>query len=366
MSIQLNSIHFTETLLTWYDENKRSMIWRDNPTPYNVWISEIMLQQTRIEAAKAYFVRFMNELPTIESLANVDEDVLLKLWEGLGYYNRARNLKKTASALVERYEGKLPADFDCLIELAGIGPYTAGAIASIAYGIKAPAVDGNVFRVTMRYCNCDEDIGKVSIRKKVEQALMGVMPDRPGDFNQAIMELGEVVCIPNGSPHCEVCPLKKTCQANICGTQELLPKKAEKKPRRIEQLTIIVYQYENTFGIVKRPERGLLAGLYEFPSLERRLSYQKFDEYIKEMGLQNYEIRKMGDAKHVFSHVEWHMKGYHVVLKKIEDVQKIQNNTFFVTKQSLEQEYTIPVAFQAYLVKILKTQNCKVDTDVYK
>ena len=221
-----------EPLCLWYEKEKRSMPWRDDVTPYHVWLSEIMLQQTRIEAAKAYYDRFTKCLPDIPSLAAVSEEELLKLWEGLGYYNRARNLKKAASLLVERYDGRLPADYDLLLSLPGIGRYTAGAIASIAYGLAEPAVDGNVLRVTMRYLNCDEDIMKMSVRTRMEKELRTIMPkDCPGEFNQALMELGEVICIPNGKPLCEKCPLSHLCLAHKEGREMELPKKAEKKKR---------------------------------------------------------------------------------------------------------------------------------------
>ena len=237
-----------EPLCLWYEKEKRSMPWRDDATPYHVWLSEIMLQQTRIEAAKAYYDRFTKCLPDIPSLAAVSEEELLKLWEGLGYYNRARNLKKAASLLVERYDGRLPADYDLLLSLPGIGRYTAGAIASIAYGLAEPAVDGNVLRVTMRYLNCDEDIMKMSVRTKMEKQLRAIMPkDCPGEFNQALMELGEVICIPNGKPLCEKCPLSHLFLAHKEWREMELPKKAEKKkpqpvkkekPKEPEQLSM--------------------------------------------------------------------------------------------------------------------------------
>lgn len=353
MSI-LDFTHFSMPLLKWYDENKRSMIWRDHPDPYYIWISEIMLQQTRIEAAKEYFVRFTNALPDIESLAKTKEEPLMKLWEGLGYYNRARNLKKTAEILVERYDGKLPADYDLLMELPGIGPYTAGAIASIAYGKKAPAVDGNVLRVTMRYLNCEDDIAKASVRKRIEKELLQVMPERPGDFNQAIMELGEVICIPNGAPLCNQCPLTATCKARILGCQEELPKKAEKKPRRIEKMTVFIYEFEGMIGIAKRPERGLLAGLYEFPSEEYSLTKKEVREYLKKFGLEERDVQSMGVAKHIFSHVEWHMKGYHVMLESADDLEHIPKQVIFVEREALQNEYTVPTAFSYYLKKVLE------------
>ena len=218
-----------EPLCLWYEKEKRSMPWRDDATPYHVWLSEIMLQQTRIEAAKAYYDRFTKCLPDIPSLAAVSEEELLKLWEGLGYYNRARNLKKAASLLVERYDGRLPADYDLLLSLPGIGRYTAGAIASIAYGLAEPAV----LRVTMRYLNCDEDIMKMSVRTKMEKQLRAIMPkDCPGEFNQALMELGEVICIPNGKPLCEECPLSHLCLAHKDHTVVFPPRRRKRRRRK--------------------------------------------------------------------------------------------------------------------------------------
>jgi len=228
-----------EPLCLWYEKNERSMPWREEPTPYHVWISEIMLQQTRIEAAKSYYERFTKRLPDVESLAAISEEELLKLWEGLGYYNRARNLQKAAQILVERYDGCLPAEYDLLLEFPGIGSYTAGAIASIAYGVSAPAVDGNVMRVTMRYLNCCDDISKQSVRKEMERSIMEVIPgEKPGTFNQALMELGEVICIPNGMPLCDACPLADACQGKKCQTQLQLPvKPIKKEPASLQRNT---------------------------------------------------------------------------------------------------------------------------------
>lgn len=352
--------HFSIPLLEWYDKNKREMVWRDRMNPYYTWISEIMLQQTRIEAAKDYFVRFVEELPDVQSLAEVQEERLLKLWEGLGYYNRARNLKKAAELMVEKYGGELPADFDLLLELPGIGPYTAGAIASIAYNIKAPAVDGNVLRVLMRYLKCDDDIMKMSVRRKVENMLLEIMPERPGDFNQAIMELGEVVCIPNGTPLCEKCPLQESCQAKACGCQEQYPKKAEKKPRRIEERTLLIYECEGKFGIRKRQDKGLLAGLYEFPSMEKKMALKEVRSQMKEIGVAAQKVTSMGAAKHIFSHVEWHMKGF-LIRISLEEKSVLEQGTYdyfpkdliFVTREELEHTYTLPVAFHYYSNKIL-------------
>lgn len=345
----LEKKNFSEPLLKWYDENKREMLWRDKENAYYTWISEIMLQQTRIEAVKEYFVRFTSELPDIEMLAQVEEERLLKLWEGLGYYNRARNLQKAAKILVEEYQGELPADYEKLHALPGIGPYTAGAIASIAYGIPVPAVDGNVLRVVMRFLACDKDISKMSVRKEVENRLREIMPNRPGDFNQGIMELGEVVCIPNGKPICEKCPLREGCLAYARGEVENFPKKAEKKARRVEKRTILVYEYEDHYSIGKRPENGLLAGLYEFPSVEGNLTKKKVEQYLCECGIEVNNIESMGQAKHIFSHVEWHMKGFRVFLASEE---QLPEGLQLVTKEDLLERYTLPIAFSSFLKKI--------------
>lgn len=336
-----------EPLCLWYEKNKRSMPWRDDATPYHVWLSEIMLQQTRIEAVKAYYAKFTKRLPNIKDLADVSEEELLKMWEGLGYYNRARNLQKAAKVVVEEHDGKLPADYDLLLSLPGIGNYTAGAIASIAYGIPAPAVDGNVLRVTMRYLNCRDDITKMSVRKNMEQSIMKVIPkENPGDFNQALMELGEVICIPNGKPLCEKCPLAATCGAKKAGAQEELPIKPEKKGRRIEKRTILILEKEGKIAIRKRPEKGLLAGLWEFPSWEGYVSQKKMKEEFP-----NAKIKPLEAGKHIFSHVEWHMKGYRVSIEEALPSQ-LENDLLWVKKQELHDIYSIPVAFHSFLHQI--------------
>ena len=260
---------------------------------------------------------------------------------------------------MEEYDGRLPADYDKLMTLPGIGPYTAGAIASISYGIKAPAVDGNVFRVLMRYLRCDDDISKMSVRRRVEHMLLDVMPERPGDFNQAVMELGEVVCIPNGAPLCEKCPLMDSCQARASGSQEDYPKKAEKKPRRIENRTLLVYELDDYIGIQRRPQSGLLAGLYEFPAVTEKLTMKEVKERLEKQGILNAKIRSMGVAKHVFSHVEWHMKGFYVKLERAFERQKLSPNVIFVSRDELSQKYALPTAFRYYLKQIVEGKNEK-------
>ncbi len=342
-----------EPLCSWYEKNKRSMPWRDDPSPYHVWLSEIMLQQTRIEAARAYYERFTKRLPDVNALAEVSEEELLKLWEGLGYYNRARNLQKAAKLVMERYEGQLPADYDLLLELPGIGNYTAGAIASIAYGVPAPAVDGNVLRVTMRYLNCEDDIMKISVRRNMEQAVMEVIPAScPGEFNQALMELGEVVCIPNGRPMCEQCPLAGQCQGHMAGREMELPKKPDKKARRIEKKTILVFRQGEQVGICRRPDRGLLAGMWEFPSLEGHYTISRMKEWLEKQGILFSSLKEMKEGRHIFSHVEWHMQGYEIVLPEGQP-QDVVFGLLWCDLEQLQKQYPIPVAYHIFLHQII-------------
>lgn len=259
-------------LLNWFDGNARILPWRSNPEAYRVWVSEIMLQQTRVEAVKPYYERFMRELPDIKSLAMAPEEVILKLWEGLGYYNRVRNMQKAAILIIEKHGGSMPADYEQLLELPGIGSYTAGAVGSIAFGIPVPAVDGNVLRVLSRVLANSEDIGKQSVKKMYEQRLLLVMPKKcPGAFNQSLMELGALICLPNGEPKCSECPIFEMCTARKQGIVMELPKKSPKKPRRIEEKTVLVIQDGAHIALKKRTDKGLLAGLYEFPNVSGEL-----------------------------------------------------------------------------------------------
>ena len=335
-----------EPLLAWYDGHARKLPWRDNPEPYRVWVSEIMLQQTRVEAVKPYFERFLKELPTIRHLAEVPEERLMKLWEGLGYYNRVRNMQKAACRIVEEYQGEMPADFDRIRELPGIGSYTAGAIASFAFGIPKPAVDGNVLRVLSRVTKSYEDIMKQAVRRKMEERVEAVIPcDRAGDFNQSLIELGAIVCVPNGAPKCGECPLKMLCRAHAEGVEEELPKKTPPKSRRIEDRTVLVLLSDNRAALRKRPGKGLLAGLYELPNLEGHLEREEVLAYVRELGLSPVRIQELPRAKPVFSHIEWHMEGYAV---KVEEPEGDPKSMFFVEKEEMERRYSIPAAFAAY------------------
>ncbi len=332
-------------LLTWYDTRRRILPWREDPTPYHVWISEIMLQQTRVEAVKPYYDRFLRELPNIASLAAVDEERLLKLWEGLGYYNRARNLRKSAIQIMEEYGGSMPSDYRELIRLSGIGSYTAGAIASIAFGQPVPAVDGNVLRILSRLRADDRDIAASGVKSSVEEELAGVMPsDRPGDFNQALMELGAVVCVPNGSPRCGECPWRGLCLAERQGNAEDYPVKAAKKPRRIEEKTVLLIQYGDRFALRRRPESGLLAGMYEFPSLEGHQSEEQVLAHLRGAGVVPMRIRPLQPSRHVFTHREWHMTAY---LIRVDDLSGM-GEYVFVEPDRMRDEYPVPSAFAAY------------------
>lgn len=337
-------------LLKWYDNNRRVLPWRENPTPYRVWVSEIMLQQTRVEAVKPYFDRFMTALPDTRSLAAAPEDVLLKLWEGLGYYNRVRNLQKAAVRIVNEYAGIMPSEYEELLTLPGIGSYTAGAIASIAYGRRVPAVDGNVLRVLARILRLEEDILLPAVKKKMEEALLQIMPKRPGDFNQAMMEIGATVCIPNGAPRCNCCPLAELCLAREAGVQMAYPKKGAKKPRRIEEKTVLVIQDENRTALRKRPAKGLLAGMYEFPSMDGHRSADEVKLWLQERGLRALRITPLRESCHIFTHKEWHMWGYMIRVDEFASDKDslIKEGWIFAEAADTEEKYPVPSAFAAY------------------
>ena len=332
-----------EPLLAWYDKNARVLPWRDNPTPYRVWISEIMLQQTRVEAVRPYFERFVSVLPDINSLAQAEDELLLKLWEGLGYYNRVRNLKKAAAQIVEQWKGHLPEDYKQLETLPGIGFYTAGAISSIAFDRPFPCVDGNVLRVITRLTACGEDIGKTATKKKIFDWIAEVLPSsRAGDVNQGLMELGATVCLPNASPLCGQCPLKKYCKAHLTVTQEQYPVKQKKKARTVQDMTVFLLFYKDKVALHKRPEEGLLQGLWEFYHLNGKLNQRQAALALRQQGLSFTEIEALPSAKHIFSHIEWHMNGFAVKLSV-----PFKDATFAAGKE-LEEAYALPSAFRVY------------------
>lgn len=344
-----------QPLLEWFEVSARTMPWRSNPEPYWVWISEIMLQQTRVEAVRAYFDRFIAALPNIAALANVEDEKLMKLWEGLGYYSRARNLKKAAIVCVEQYHGELPRTYEELLKLPGIGSYTAGAIASIAYEQEVPAVDGNVLRVISRLLAWEEDITKQSVKRKMEAALLKLMKrvhPNPRTFTAALMELGALVCIPNGAPCCMECPWKSICLARIQKKVERIPVKKKKIVRKIEERTVFLIQDGDLTAIKKRPSTGLLAGLYELPNIEGFYSEQEVKRIWEEKLKLPLTVERLKDGKHIFSHIEWHMQAYRVIIPKILEQNKLlreqEGELFFVTQEELNTNYALPNAFKTW------------------
>ncbi|HJB96737.1 MAG TPA: A/G-specific adenine glycosylase [Candidatus Mediterraneibacter intestinigallinarum] len=358
VDVVLESPRLKETvipLVEWFRKNKRDLPWRRRMNAYRVWISEIMLQQTRVEAVKPYYERFLRELPDIKALAEVPEDRLLKLWEGLGYYNRARNLKYAARQIMEEYDGKFPQTYEEIRSLKGIGNYTAGAISSFVYNIPKPAVDGNVLRVVSRITADRADMTKASEKGKVEKEIEEVIPrDAAGDFNQSLIELGAIVCLPNGEPRCGECPVKHLCLAHIQGREKEFPVRTKAKERRIEKRTVLLFRDEEKIAIRKRPARGLLAGMYEFPNHRGHMDQAEIIRYGKSLGLTPVRIRKLGTAKHVFSHVEWHMIGYEILVDELEknmtaDAAGKDSRVIFADMRELQEKYPIPAAFGAYM-----------------
>ena len=343
-------------LLKWYRAKARSLPWRDDPAPYRVWLSEIMLQQTRVAAVMPYFDRFLDALPDVQSLAECSEETLMKLWQGLGYYNRARNLQKAARILMKEHGGRIPSSFDELLSLPGIGRYTAAAISSIAYGGSHPAVDGNVLRVIARLALCPEDISKDRTKRTIEDALQAVYPPREGgDINQALMELGATVCLPNGEPHCGQCPLRLLCLAWEEGCIADYPRKAKKKNRRREQLTVLRLEMGGLLAIRKRPAKGLLAGLWELPHLPGHASRREITAWCREQGYSLQSIEPLPPACHIFSHVEWDMTGWRL---KVAPERVMEAGTLYGTgpkglqwrsPEEIAEGYSIPAAFQYFL-----------------
>ena len=324
---------FTEkearALAGWYLGNRRDLPWRDTGDPEDVWISEIMLQQTRVEAVKGYFARFRAALPDARAIAACPDDALMKLWEGLGYYSRARNLKKCAEVLVSRYDGRLPADYGALRALPGIGDYTAGAIASIAFGIPVPAVDGNVLRVWARINGLADDVSLEATKKRftseIAVLLRSLFPSAddaaagravpgltPSVFTQSLMELGAVICVPNGMPSCASCPVRESCRAFQDGTVGSIPFRSPKKARRIEERTLLVIRDGSRFLFRKRPGKGLLAGLWEFPGVPGHLDEEEALNAAAALGFEPLRIRALPDGKHIFTHIEWRMRAYEI------------------------------------------------------
>ena len=329
-------------LLPWYREHKRELPWRTDRDPYHIWLSEIMLQQTRVEAVKGYYTRFLEALPTIEALAECDDDLLHKLWEGLGYYSRVRNLKKCAKVILTQYDGVFPQKYEEVLALPGIGEYTAGAVCSIAFGQPTPAVDGNVLRVLSRLGNDPSPIDLPETKKKVRQLLTAIYPEEAGDFTQALMELGATVCGPNKKPDCENCPCACLCEGFRSGTAEALPVKAPKKEKRQEDRTVFVFHCDGRYAIEKRPNKGLLAGLWQFPNTNRHLDTAEALAAAETMGVPPRDIRKEVYRKHIFTHIIWNMKGIYL------DVAKCSGNFRWYTEEEINTLAALPTAFRLF------------------
>lgn len=326
-------------MLSWYDNNKRVLPWRDDPSPYKVWISEIMLQQTKVSTVIPYFNRFIERIKSVNELAEIEEDTLLKLWEGLGYYSRARNLKKAAQEIVQKHNSVLPNNEKELEELKGIGNYTSGAILSIAFNKRYTAVDGNVLRVFARLNNIKEDIKQKEIKASIKEQVKSLLPkNRVGDFNQALMEIGATVCLPNGTPYCEICPLKEMCKAYKKGTQKEIPIKRKKKQTPTKDITVLLVKHRDKYIIEKRPSTGLLANMYQFPIVEEHLDIKD----IELLHIDNIkEIKQLNNSKHIFSHLKWNMKAYEITLQN-------RTNGLFASKEEILNKYSIPTAFKEY------------------
>ena len=362
-------------LLAWYREHARDLPWREKdplkrPDPYRVWVSEIMLQQTRVETVGPYYERFLAALPDVAALAACPEDRLLKLWEGLGYYSRVRNMQRCAKELVAEHGGCFPADEKALLALPGIGPYTAGAIASIAFGLPVPAVDGNVLRVISRVTGSAEDVLLPETRKKVDLVLRETMPAKePGAFNQALMDLGAMICLPGMRAACQTCPLYEVCVAGQEGRTEELPVRRPTVRKKKQDRTVLIIRDGAHMVLCRREKRGLLAGLYEPPCLEGKPGEKEVLSFVRSRGLFPLRIRPLPEAKHVFTHLIWQMTGFEILVEDLmesklphgpvpegeaapgeETSGQIEPGQWFAVRtQQVGEIYAIPSAYRAYV-----------------
>ncbi len=331
-----------EALLPWYEANKRELPWRQTRQPYRIWLSEIMLQQTRVEAVKGYYARFLEAFPTIDSLANADDDTLHKLWEGLGYYSRVRNLKKAAGVIMEKHGGVFPAHYADVLALPGIGEYTAGAVCSIAFDQPVAAVDGNVLRVISRLTEDATPIDTTAYKKQVKSALEAIYPAQAGAFTQALMELGATLCGPNWTPRCEVCPCRDFCGAAKHGTQGDYPVKLPKKERLIEKKTVFILSCDGRYALEKRPDSGLLAGLWEFPNVSGCLDTQQALEQVCRLGTEPKELYRQLERKHIFTHIQWDMRGFYM------EVTRQAVGLTWLTPEEINKSAALPTAFRQF------------------
>lgn len=331
-----------EALLPWYCIHKRDLPWRRDTNPYHIWISEIMLQQTRVEAVKGYYLRFLSALPDIASLANCDDALLLKLWEGLGYYNRVRNMKKAAQIIEREHGGSFPSTYDSVLKLPGIGDYTAGAICSIAYNMPVAAVDGNVLRVIARLTNDATPINLPEFKKKVKQELENIYPAEAGAFTQALMELGATICGPNKAPSCNQCPCLDFCLGAKKGTANSLPVKLPPKEKRLEEKTILILKCGSNYALCKRDDKGLLAGLWQFPNMDGLLEANAVVERLKNDGITVSQIYMVLERNHIFTHIKWDMRAYYL------EVADMGSNYSWFDEAAIEANTALPTAFRKF------------------
>lgn len=329
-------------LLPWYESVKRDLPWRRDKEPYHVWLSEIMLQQTRVEAVKGYYSRFLKAVPDVESLAKADDELLHKLWEGLGYYTRVRNLKKAAQIVMERHGGVFPSRYEDVLALPGIGEYTAGAICSIAFDQKKAAVDGNVLRVISRLTADATPVDLPAFKKQVQEKLERIYPDAAGEFTQALMELGATVCGPNWNPRCEECPCRSLCKAAAEGCPDRYPVKSAKRARKTEEMTVFVLSCGGEYAVVKRPDNGLLASLWQFPNVPGMLELASAIEYLNGRGVAVREIFRQTEKKHIFTHIEWKMRGFYL------ETNVKCSDFIWMSREEINEKAALPTAFRQF------------------
>lgn len=329
-------------LIPWYHANKRQLPWRADREPYHVWLSEIMLQQTRVEAVKEYYVRFLTTVPDIASLAACEDDKLHKLWEGLGYYSRVRNLKKAAQVIMQENAGQFPCEYAKVLALPGIGEYTAGAICSICFDEPVAAVDGNVLRVISRLTDDATPIDDQQHKKKVKAILEAVYPSEAGDFTQALMELGATVCGPNKAPDCKQCPCAAFCLAAARGTAACLPVKNPKRGKKLEEKTVFILRCDGRFALCKRENKGLLAGLWQFPDAPGKLEIRAALQYLEQLGVKVTDIYRLVEREHIFTHIKWDMRGYYV-----EVADPIEGYSW-LTAEQIEGNAALPTAYRKF------------------
>lgn len=331
-----------QLLLPWYEENKRDLPWRKDHEPYHIWLSEIMLQQTRVEAVKGYYDRFLSAVPTINDLAQADDELLHKLWEGLGYYSRVRNLKRAAQDICSIHGGKFPEDFDSILNLPGIGLYTAGAISSIAFNKPIPAVDGNVLRVYTRITENATPIDDPAFKKLVHNRLSCIYPEQASEFTQALMELGATVCVPNGKPDCTGCPCSGICKAYKSGKQLSFPVKEPRKKRKVEDKTVFIMCCDGYYALEKRASSGLLADLWQFPNIPGKFSVEDALVHLEQKGIHVREVLRCLERKHIFTHVEWRMRGIYLEVTGRDDSFK------WFDSENIQNSTAIPTAFRQF------------------